>query len=187
MTDDERTRFAALESRLESIETANGRLRKVLIVLALPILAALVLGQVQTPRDAVTAKRFVVVDDEGESRATFGMLPSGTPYPQLLIGSTVVITPGAVSVSRTLPTGDRYSAVISPSILWVSSPRGSAQIGGAAEGPFIRLVGNDSSGVRVGPTDLKNPSTGSVIRRAIGSIVLLGPGGDVMWSMPVDR
>ncbi len=70
-----------LTSRLRVLETKNRRLSRLTCLLALSLAATLVVGQATaqkpaaTQQDEVRAKRFVLVDDDGDCRASLGFAP----------------------------------------------------------------------------------------------------------------
>ena len=70
-----------LTNRMRLLETKHRRLNRFTCLLVLALAATLVLGQATvrkpaaTQQDEVRAKRFIVVDDDGDCRASFGLIP----------------------------------------------------------------------------------------------------------------
>ncbi|HEY7729180.1 MAG TPA: hypothetical protein VID50_12100 [Candidatus Eisenbacteria bacterium] len=68
-----------LARRLDSLEAANRRLRGLLALAGVGVLALAALGQSAGPAEVLRAKRFEVVDGEGRVRVRMGLEEDGRP------------------------------------------------------------------------------------------------------------
>lgn len=197
-------------SHLNSLERENRRLRLVLCILVLPIMALLWMGlrqeqELQVPiADAspeVHAQRFVLVDSGGRERAVLGIGPNGpflhffgsggASVPLSLDASGLVLHDFSGSGAALSANGLELSSTVGHAILKAQSlelkPVSSsahASLGFVPDGPSLLLQDDRGSLVAVGVHLFAPSSSRTVQRTGAASIALVSPDHHILWSAP---
>jgi len=178
-------RLARLEARL-----------KMLTLLSVMALATILVAFVGQPQgQEVSARSFVIVDEDGVEVARFGLRSPGDSLPRLTLGKGVGTGPVPQSQTILGPDGvtvygreaGTFGVMASHSFL-VTGNGGQIQLDANDSGPAITL--QDKVGFLprtravLGRINLAVLTTGSTESRAPASLVLFDQEGNVIWEAP---
>lgn len=187
---------SATAPRLERLERQNRRLTIAVGVLVASLAALVLSGAARptTPADVVTAKRFVLVDDKGETLAVLGRGDEG------FYGLTVTSYEEQWEDVRLGATrGDDYSGHelrLGGSVLLRADDTsdvayfGNVQIGSEhdknrrLDGVVVSDRSSSHARAILGSVDWRMSKTGIVERRPVSSLVLVGPDGERVFAAP---
>lgn len=183
--------------RVEKLERQNRRMKRIGCGIFIVVGAVLLMGQTHQPAIpvAVTARAFVLVDQNGSTRARLSTLPSGPILvlydakgnPRMILdgrepspGLTIATASGEPELSLDInPSNGAELALFSP-----VHKGGTLLLNVAADGPTAELDDANGFETTIGVTDLIAQMTGETSKTSAASIKLFGKGKTVLWSAP---